>query len=145
MKSFRREREKINYIFHRIIFLGTRFLQHGLGIFSLKIRIFFYNIFTLRISVLFKEMYVQTLPVCVLSLLLTTSNTDTSFKCFQSLSNKWTTWKSWKNSKTKERSLELEISFPQSGKPTIPLALPGTLSPDSRKQLPSSLVSQFSS
>lgn len=43
------KREKINYIFHRI-FLGTRFLQHGLGIFSLKIHIFFYNIFTLRIS-----------------------------------------------------------------------------------------------
>lgn len=50
MKSFKREREKRNYIFHRIIFLGTRFFWHGLGIFSLKIHIFFYNIFTLRIS-----------------------------------------------------------------------------------------------
>lgn len=48
MKSFKK-REK-NYIFHRIIFLGTRFFWHGLGIFSLKIHIFFYNIFTLRIS-----------------------------------------------------------------------------------------------
>ena len=38
-------------------------------------------------------------------------------------------WKSRKNSKTKERNLELETSFPQLGKPTFPLALPGTLSP----------------
>ena len=58
---------------------------------------------------------------------------------------KWTMWKSRKNSKAKERNLELETSFPQLGKPTFPLALPGTLSPDSPKRLPSSPCSPFSS
>ena len=74
---------------------------------------------------------------------LTLIDISSSSKVF--VVTKWTMWKSRKNSKAKERNLELETSFPQLGKPTFPLALPGTLSPDSPKRLPSSPCSPFSS
>ena len=141
MKSFNRETEKKrNYIFHRIILLGTGVLWHGLGIFSLNLRI------SWEFLSFVQMMSVQTLPACVLSPLLTAPHTNTYFKFFQSLSsdqmNHVEEPKELQNKRKKPWVRNLISTVRKSD--LSPCSSRNTLS-DSPKRLPSSPCSPFSS
>ena len=135
-----REREKRNYIFHRIIFLGTRVLWPGLGIFSLNLRI------SWEFLSFVQTMYVQTLPACVLSLLLTTPHTNRYFKFFQSLrSDQMNHVEEPKELQSKRKKPWVRNLISTVRKTDLSPCSGGTLSPDSPKRLPSSPCSPFSS